>query len=235
MVLAGKAVRAQVELAGTIGGENTRVMGQTPVQSIDLSGTKPVIVTEATRITAERLIVSAGGWLHRLVPQVSVPHKVTHQQVLYFGPEDPAPYDIGNFPVFIYKGESEEQSFYGMPKLQHLGVKVARHGGPEVEPDRDQRVVGEEYRQIVRDFLKEHIAELADAPIDLTEVCLYTVAANDQFLVDFLPGRDDVIIASPCSGHGFKFSALIGKILADLAVEGRTGFEVGFWKMSQAQ
>ncbi len=53
--------------------------------------------------------------------------------------------------------------------------------------------------------------------IDFTEVCLYTVAPDDQFLVDFLPGRSDVIVASPCSGHGFKFSCLIGRVLADLA------------------
>ena len=66
----------------------------------------------------------------------------------------------------------------------------------------------DDYRRIVREFLSAHIPALAAAPIDLTEVCLYTVAPDDQFQVDFLPGRSDVIVASPCSGHGFKFSCL---------------------------
>jgi sarcosine oxidase len=231
MVRASRAVVAQVELAQRFGGSHARVMSGTPVQAIDLEGTHPVLITDSARITADRLIVSAGGWLHKLLPSLSVPQEVTHQQVLYFRPADPVSYSIGRFPVFIHKGEADEPSFYGMPEFQGLGVKVARHGGPEVEPDRDSRVVGDEYREVVRGFLRTHIAALAGAAIDLTEVCLYTVAPDDQFLVDFLPGRDDLIVASPCSGHGFKFSALVGRILAELATEGKTGFAIDFWKM----
>ncbi len=52
------------------------------------------------------------------------------------------------------------------------------------------------------------------------ETCLYTVAPDEHFLVDFLPGRSDVIVASPCAGHGFKFSCLIGQVLADMATGG---------------
>ena len=82
--------------------------------------------------------------------------------------------------------------------------------------------MGEEYRDIVRGFLRDHIPALAAAPIDLAETCLYTVAPDEQFVVDFLPGRADVIVASPCSGHGFKFSCLIGKVLAELATTGES-------------
>ena len=76
------------------------------------------------------------------------------------------------------------------------------------------------YREILRGYLRNHIPALAGAPIDLAETCLYTVAADEHFLVDFLPGRSDVIVASPCSGHGFKFSCLIGQVLADMATGG---------------
>ena len=76
------------------------------------------------------------------------------------------------------------------------------------------------YLGIVRGFLRNHIPALAGAPIDLAETCLYTVAADEHFLVDFLPGRSDVIVASPCSGHGFKFSCLIGQVLAEMATSG---------------
>ena len=157
-----------------------------------------------------------------LLPELPVPLQVTRQQVLYFRPDDETPFRVGRFPVFIYKGHGPDDDFYGMPPYQGLGVKVARHSGPEVDPDVEDRTVGEAYRRVVRAFLQDHMPALARAPIDLTETCLYTVAPDEHFVVDFLPGRSDVIVASPCSGHGFKFSCLIGKVLADLATSGRS-------------
>ena len=154
---------------------------------------------------------------------------MTRQQVLYFRPDDPTPFRIGRFPVFIFKGVGEDDAFYGMPEFQDMGVKAARHAGPEFDPDIDDQIVGDQYRSIVRQFLRDHIPALADASIDFSEVCLYTVAPDDQFLVDFLPGRSDVIVASPCSGHGFKFSCLIGRVLADLATTGTTELHIAAW------
>ena len=191
-----------------------------------------MIVTDSHEIVAERLIVSAGAWVKRLLPDHPLSVQVTRQQVLYFRPADPAPFRLGRFPVFIYKGVTDEDAFYGMPEYQGLGVKVARHFGPEVDPDVDDRTVGEEYRQVVRGFLRNHMPALADAPIDLTEICLYTVAPDEDFLVDFHPARPDVIVASPCSGHGFKFSCLIGRVLADLAVKGTTDLPIEAWKLA---
>ena len=92
-------------------------------------------------------------------------------------------------------------------------------------------MIGEEYKSTVKRFLRDHIPALAEAPIDFTEVCLYTVAPDDQFQVDFLPGRPDVIVASPCSGHGFKFSCLIGRVLADLATLGSTDLAIHAWRI----
>ena len=232
MLAAAKAVALQIELARDLGGAKTHILANTPVREIDLSGTRPVVITETHAIAAERLIVAAGAWVKRLLPALAVALDVTRQQVIYFRPSEPAPFQIGQFPVFIYKGTGEANAFYGMPEFQGLGVKVARHFGPEVDPDENDRVVGDDYRRIVREFLSAHMPALAAAPIDLTEVCLYTVAPDDQFHVDFLPGRSDVIVASPCSGHGFKFSCLIGRVLADLATGGETPFEIEGWKHS---
>jgi sarcosine oxidase len=232
MLAAARAVALQVELARAHGGEKTQVLESTPVRRIDLEGSRPVIVADGLEIVAERLIVSAGAWVKRLLPDLPLSVRVTRQQVLYFRPADPAPFRIGRFPVFIYKGVGDEDAFYGMPEYQGLGVKVARHFGPEVEPDIEDREVGEEYRRVVRRFLRGHMPTLVDAPIDLTEICLYTVAPDEGFLVDFHPARPDVIVASPCSGHGFKFCCLIGRVLADLAAEGGTDLPVEAWSLA---
>ncbi len=234
LLAASRAVAVQVKLARLHGGPNTSVLDRTPVRSIDLEGERPVVLTDTTRIVADRLIVAAGAWIKRLVPDFPVPVRVTRQQVLYFEPEDPAPFQVGRFPVFIYKGAGEEDAFYGMPDFLGLGVKAARHAGPEIDPDIDDTTIADDYRSVVRQFLRESIPALADAPIGLTEVCLYTVAPDDEFTVDSLPRRPDVIVASPCSGHGFKFSCLIGRILADLATTGTTEFPIDHWRLGRS-
>jgi sarcosine oxidase len=231
LLAAARAVAVQLELARRHGGRRTSVLDRTAVRAIDIEGPRPVIVTDNARIVADRLVIAAGAWVKRLLPELPVPVRATRQQVLYFRPADPTPFQIGKFPVFIYKGAGEEDAFYGMPDFLGLGVKAARHAGPEIDPDVNDPTIAEEYRAVVRRFLQGHIPALADAPIGLTEVCLYTVAPDDEFCVDFLPSRSDVIVASPCSGHGFKFSCLIGRALADLATAGRSEIRIGAWRI----
>ncbi|MHC5543601.1 FAD-dependent oxidoreductase, partial [Singulisphaera rosea] len=209
--------------------ERTQVLESCPVRRIDLEGDRPTILTDNHRIVADRLIVTAGAWTKRLVPQFDVPLTPTRQQVLYFRPSDPLPYNPGRFPVFIYKGNEELDAFYGMPEFLGMGVKVARHGGPELDPDSNDPEVGDAYREVVRSFLRKHIPGVADSPIDRTEACIYTVAPEEAFRVAPLADCPKVIMASPCSGHGFKFSCLIGSVLADLATLGQTAVAIDAW------
>jgi sarcosine oxidase len=231
MLAAARAVAVQVALARFKGGQRTQVLEQQPVRRIDLEGERPLLVLDEARIVAERLIVTAGAWTGRVLPGLPFPLQPTRQQVLYFRPDEPVSATPGRFPVFIYKGAAPLDDFYGMPSFLGCGVKVARHGGPNVDPDHVERDVGEEYHASVRAFLRAYLPSLADAPVDRTEICLYTVAPDEQFHVGPLPGRPDVIVASPCSGHGFKFSCLIGSILADFAMKGETSLAVKLWHL----
>jgi sarcosine oxidase len=227
MLAAARCVAVQVELARQLGGQATRVVEDCPVRSLDLEASKPTLLTDTHRITADRLIVTAGPWTPRLVPTLS--HlRPTHQQVLYFRPPDES-FQIGQFPVFISKGHEPLDDFYGMPPFLGCGVKAARHGGPEIDPNADRPPIDDDYRQVVRQFLRRHIPALADAPIDREEFCLYTVAPDDHFQIARVANRPDVVVASPCSGHGFKFSCLIGRILADLAQTGQTAIPIDPW------
>jgi sarcosine oxidase len=231
LLAASKAVALEVALARRLGGERTEVREDCPIRRIDLEAEKPTLLADDLRITADRLIVTAGAWVKHLLPGLGIPLQPTRQQVLYFRPADPAAFAIGRFPVFIYKGAAELDEFYGMPACLGCDVKVARHGGPDADPDTEDRLVGEPYQEIVRAFLQRHIPDLASAPVSLTETCLYTVAPGDRFVLGTLPGRPDVIVASPCSGHGFKFSNLIGRVLADLAIEGQTPIDIEPWHL----
>jgi sarcosine oxidase len=231
MVKAARSLALEVELARRHGGTATQVLAQTPVQQIDLSGTHPILVAGGIEIVADRLIVAAGAWVSRLLYALPVSTRVTRQQVLYLRPAERVSFGVGRFPVFIYKGDGDDEAFYGMPEFLQMGVKVARHGGPEVDPDSADRTVGAEYIALVRRFLRTHIPGLEPAPVEAAETCLYTVAPEERFVVDYLPGRNDVLVASPCSGHGFKFSCLVGRVLADLVISGATDVAIEAWKI----
>ena len=178
MLWAARAMALMLELARHHGGNAMRVLEQTPVRQIDLDSDRPAVVTDTARITADRLIVTAGAWVKHVLPGLNVPLRVTRQQVLYVVPDDLTPFRIGPFPVFIFKGASDLDAFYGMPMFLNLGVKVARHGGPEVDPEKIDRTPSDGAVLSVRRFLREHIPALEYAQLEHTEVCLYTVAAR---------------------------------------------------------
>jgi sarcosine oxidase len=231
MLAAARWVAVEVELARALGGARTEVLERCPVRRIDLEASKPTIVTDTERIEADRMIVTAGAWTGRLFPQFAQLLRPTRQRVFYFRPVEAAAFEPGRFPVFIYKGTGEHADFYGMPAFLGMGVKAARHGGPTTDPDLEERGISDEDRAIIHRFVRGCLPALAEAPIDRTETCLYTVAPDDHFRLAQLPGRRDVVVASPCSGHGFKFSCLIGSVLADLATRGTTDVDITPWRL----
>jgi sarcosine oxidase len=228
MLLAARAIEILLRLTAERDGT---IRDRTPVRRIDLDHNRPRLILDDQVVETDRLIVTAGAWTSRLLPGLSVPLRPTRQQVVYLRPDDPARFAIGCFPAFIAIGEGDLNAWYGMPIFSGSGVKVARHGGLEVDPDRDDRSIEPAYLEALRDFLSRTVPDLAGAPIERTEICLYTMAEAENFHLGPLPGRPDVIVASPCSGHGFKFSALIGQILADLAIDGETAIDIGPWRL----
>jgi sarcosine oxidase len=231
MLVAEKALEVQRSLAAKLGGSRTEILERTPVLAIDLDGERPKVILHDQTIEADRLIVTAGAWTSRLLPGLNVLLRPTRQQVVYFRPSDLEAFSIGRFPAFISIGEGDLNAFYAMPAGLGAGVKVARHGGLEVDPDRVDREIDPDYLDALRGFLRRTVPSLAEAPIERTEVCLYTMAEGENFKLGWMPGRSDVLVASPCSGHGFKFSPLIGRILADLAIDGKTPVEIGEWRL----
>lgn len=230
LIAAGLAQAAELELARQHGGERLRILENCPIRHLDLDAGRPVLLGETIQITADHLIVTAGSWVGKLLPEIAGRLRPTRQQVLYLEPKLSAPFQIGRLPVFISMGQDPRDAYYGMPNFLGGGVKVARHGGPDVDPDVVDRTVDPSYIEEVRGFLRGHLPSLAAAPILRSEVCLYTVAPGEEFLVGPLPDRPEVFVASPCSGHGFKFSCLIGRILADLLTTGSTPFDISAWR-----
>lgn len=205
-------------LAGLARAYGADVREHTPVLALDLDiPGAPRVRTADDVFTAPRIIVAAGAWVGRLLPELASRFTVTEECLAYFRPKTPERFTPERFPIFIDHGGSKG---YGFPAFGHPGVKVGfHHDGlavtPETRLDRP--------RQEVLDQLAAYVAErLPDAagPMMLAKTCLYTNTASEDFLLDVLPGAPEVVVASPCSGHGFKFVPLMGRIAADLATTG---------------
>jgi sarcosine oxidase len=204
-------VEVLMALAQTYGAE---VREHTPVQRIEIVGGHPLIHTQTQTISADKVVVSAGAWLPKLVPQLQQKVEVALEATVFFKPQDLGLFSPERFPIFITHGPDQSYGFpvYGLP-----GIKVAlHHGGSSTTADSRGFDISDEYIQRLRAFIRQYLPQ-ADGPAFGGRTCIYTNTANKDFILDHHPESDQVIIASPCSGHGFKFVPVLGEIIADLA------------------
>ena len=195
------------------------------------ASTGGVRVTTARGVyQAARLIIAPGAWAPELLADLSLPFTVTRQTLYWFEPVGgSAPFAAERFPIYIWETENGEQ-FYGFPAQPGVaGVKVAFfYKGPRCDPNAVNRIVGDDELQAMRETLATRIPTLNGTLLD-TATCLYTEVPDHHFIVAPHPQHANVIVASPCSGHGYKFCSVIGEILADLAIDGSTRQPIGLF------
>jgi len=161
-----------------------------------------------------KTVITAGAWLPEFAPQL--PLQIERQVMLWFD----MPQGHERTPLFIW--DRGTPAFYSIPDVRGDGVKVAfHHGGESTTPERIRRVVGDDDVRAMKERLKETIPLLAER-YRRAVTCMYTNTTDENFAIGFAPGRPEVLIASPCSGHGFKFAPVIGEIVADLVIDGKT-------------
>jgi sarcosine oxidase len=182
---------------------------------------------------AGRLVLAAGPWLGELLGDLGLRLQVERQVMFWFQPRARAElFQPARLPVFIWEWQPE-RFFYGMPELGD-GVKVARHHeGESVLPERVSREVTRAESGAMLELVARHLPDAAGEVID-SRVCLYTNTPDGHFILDFHPGFPEVVIASPCSGHGFKFAPTVGEIVADLAIEGKSRFDLAPFSVHRA-
>ena len=202
------------------------------VQAIEQDGNGVQITTDQGRITASATIVAAGPWMTKLLPGASLPLRVTRQTFGYFVPPDATPFTAGRCPVFLL--ESRHGIHYGIPFDADPGLKVAKHHHADetVDPDAHDPTVTPADEALMRAGIAEHLPA-ADGPLVGAKTCLYTMTPDGDFILDRLPACPQIVVASPCSGHGFKFAPLIGEILADLATTGTTEHDISRFRLSR--
>ncbi|HMI61727.1 MAG TPA: N-methyl-L-tryptophan oxidase, partial [Puia sp.] len=204
-----------------------------PVLDIQPGNNGIMVTTNKGRYRTDKLIVTAGAWTNGLLPELRLPLTVKRQVLFWFNNADPrqkAWFQPDMMPVFIWEYEPAKM-FYGIPDLGN-GVKLAPH-------HRGRTIAADDLRQDTND---DEIAEMRSVAADWlamdpvyrdSSVCMYTNTPDDNFIIDFHPEFPNIIVASPCSGHGFKFSSLTGKLLCQLTVDGRTGFDLSPFRIDR--
>lgn len=236
VLIAARAPRLLVDLALRVAGGLFELRENYPVASIDLDSDYPVVIgPDGQRTEAERVVVAAGPWVRKLLPRETRTMEVTRQTTFQLKPGNLDAYRPGRWPVLIYKGDDALDLFYSIPALSDLGVKVARHGGAPCDADSVEREVAEADWKPVHEFLRKYVPVLAEAEVVSRSTCLYTMTRDEDFRIGPIDRHPRVIMASPCSGHGFKFGPLVGKIVADLCETGMCDYDIQRWSPSRTE
>jgi sarcosine oxidase len=190
------------------------------------------VVTTKAEYEAAHLIISPGPWAPQILAEAGFPLKV-ERQVLYWlessvGTE---PFSKERFPIFICESNDKVQT-YGFPAIDgpEGGIKVAFHRAPNTQlctPETIDRTVTPAEIEAMQRAMAPLIPSLTSKCVH-SVTCMYTNTPDENFILAQHPRYPQVVIGCGFSGHGFKFSSVIGEVLADLVQKGSSNFDIAF-------
>jgi sarcosine oxidase len=223
------AIRSHLELAAKHGAE---LHFHEPVEtwSADPSGNSVTVKTAAAIYQAARLVIAPGAWAPDVLSDLRIPFDVRRHVMCWFSPQAKM-FQPDNFPIYIWDVDGVN-CFYGFPETEE-GVKAAMHsGGTTCSAETVNREVRDADIDEVRGYLERFIPTL-NGPCVKAAACMYTLTTDEHFVVSLHPAYPQVSVAAGFSGHGFKFSCVIGELLADLALDGKTSDCIRFLSSSR--
>jgi len=220
------AISTQIQLAeqnNAVIKTHTQVLGITPLEG---GGIK--IITNQGIYEAGRAVICAGAWVKDFLSPLEKSHFKICRQILHWMPKEGNAFSLGKMPVYMWGfGEGAEDFIYGFPSLDGQSVKMASESFIERNhPDTLSREVSLEEENA---FLKEKISNRFNhlkKEVIQSKVCIYTVTPDSYFVVDDMPDFPEVLVASACSGHGFKHSAGLGEAIAERLLEREARFSL---------
>lgn len=223
-LLVDDCVRTLAEQAVDLGAD---IRAGRPVAGWKTDGNGVRVAVGDEELTADRLIVTAGAWSSGVLGELGLPLRVARKVVAWYEPDDAADLCPGELPIFYFETDAGE--FYAFPSINADGIKAAEHTSDTFvrhadDVDRDPRE-GDDDR--LRRFLDGALPGRLGRRTRWS-ICMYTHTPDENFIIDRVPGREQVAFAAGLSGHGFKFAPVIGEALADLACDGATDHPIGF-------
>ncbi len=228
LVAAAKSNAAHQRLAKEYG---AILQDNCPVTAVYPAHNEITVVAGDETYTCEKLVIAGGALSNKVLAhfgtQINLP--VTQEQVTYYASPHPADFAPERFPIWIWL---DEPCFYGFPAFGEAGPKIAQDvGGPEVTAESRTFAVDTAAFHRTDTFLRQHLPT-AHGPVIATKTCLYTMPPDRDFVLDTLPEHPNVAIAVG-AGHAFKFASLLGKILSQLAVAGKSDYDLTPFQISR--
>jgi sarcosine oxidase len=190
------------------------------------------VVTNFDEYHADKLVVTAGAWAADFIPELRDLIVPERQVLAWLQPSRPEYFQPSRFPVFNVI--LEEGRYYGFPQFGIPGFKFGRyhHFEEAVDPDDWEREANDDDERVLREFANRYFPD-GCGPTMAMASCLFTNTPDRHFIIDLHPEMSNVVIASPCSGHGFKFASVIGEIVADLAEKGQTRHDLTLFRLAR--
>ena len=194
------------------------------------------VTTNKGEYQAERIVLAAGSWLlDLLAPEHRSGLEVYRQVIYWFEVDDLAAFTEENFPFLIWIGDTMADYFSAFPVMRDgiQGVKVLTEQYSQTTTAHavDRAVKPEEIAHLLG-LTQARLNGVRGKLID-AGVCLYTLTPDEHFVLDFHPESARVVVASPCSGHGFKHAAAVGETLAELALNGRPTLDISHFSIAR--
>ena len=228
-------IRTQLELARNLG---AHLQLDETVEAISHAPGRVIVRTNRGEYEARHLLLCAGAWLPGLLDADLARHFTVTRQVMYWFAVDAPPqrYAPGEFPVWIWELQDRNHVIYGVPAIDGPtgGVKVAteQYAASTTADTAVREVAQGEIREMYLKLVAPYLPEL-DAACRKAVACLYTSTPDFHFVIDRHPRMPNVLIASPCSGHGFKHSAAVGEALAQMVLDGRSVLDLRFFALDR--
>ena len=233
MLRAGRCIAGlatQARAAGADVREGVTVTGIAP------DGAGVLVSTAAGEVAGDACVIATGAWIGPQLAGLGLtpPLVVLKEQLAFFEPIDPADFLPGRFPLFISRLPGPTTLGSGFPiEGEPVGVKcMLDRIGPTVDPADEDRSIVPEIRRRLDAFVAQTIVGLTGRTVaDVS--CRYTMTPDEDFILDRHPAHPQIVVGSACSGHGFKFGVVIGRILADLATDGATPHDIGRFRLDR--
>jgi sarcosine oxidase len=229
IAMAARGNAAHVRMARAHG---ATLRDQAPVERIRPTEGEMEVVAGGVAYRCRRLVIAAGAWSNGALTHfgIHLPLRVTKEQVTYFATSHQADFQPDRFPIWIWM---DDPCFYGIPAFGEAGPKAGQDAGG-LETTADTRSFEPDQAALKRtvDFLGRYIPK-ALGPIIYTKTCLYTLTPDRDFVLDKLPDFPNVAVGIG-GGHGYKFASLIGRILSELAIDGRTPRNIEPFRIDRA-
>ncbi|RDC61909.1 N-methyl-L-tryptophan oxidase [Adhaeribacter pallidiroseus] len=219
-------VEAHLTVAAANG---AKILKNEKVLTINANSGFVEVVTNQGKYLVNEVIVATGAWISAFIPDLNLPLTV-ERQVLYWFKTTNHKIRVDNLPVYIWE-YAPGKMFYGFPDLGD-GLKVAHHHAGEItSPETLNRHISSEEIQSMKEVVSDYFHLNVD--FNYGTVCMYTNTPDECFIIDYHPQHKNMIIASPCSGHGFKFASITGKLLSQLALDEKPELDISMFRINR--